>query len=111
MSRGATSRGHSGKIPITLARPKKRAGAAAPSQKSRHFTGISLPSADFVKRAISQKSIAAHALATFGSKEKAQHWMNRPNPLFHGKTPAQVTRIDPVGVEAELVRIDHGVYV
>jgi hypothetical protein len=37
--------------------------------------------------------------------------MNRPNPLFHGKTPSQVMRTDPVGVEAELVRIDHGVYV
>jgi hypothetical protein len=36
--------------------------------------------------------------------------MNRPNPLFHGKTPAQVIEFDLVGVEAELVRIDHGVY-
>jgi uncharacterized protein (DUF2384 family) len=59
---------------------------------------------------ISRHSVAAHALATFGSPEKAQHWMNRPNPLFRGKTPAQVMESDPVGVEAELVRIDHGVY-
>jgi Protein of unknown function (DUF2384) len=36
--------------------------------------------------------------------------MNRPNPLFNGKTPAQVIELDLVGVEAELVRIDHGVY-
>jgi uncharacterized protein (DUF2384 family) len=60
---------------------------------------------------ISPQSIAAHALSTFGSKEKAQHWMNRPNPLFQGKTPSQVMRTDAVAVEAELVRIDHGVYV
>jgi uncharacterized protein (DUF2384 family) len=59
---------------------------------------------------ISRDSIAAHALATFGSLEKARHWMNRPNPLFQGKTPAQVIEVDLVGVEAELVRIDHGVY-
>jgi len=59
---------------------------------------------------ISPKSIAAHALATFGSPEKVQHWMNRPNPLFQGKTPAQVIEFDLLGVEAELVRIDHGVY-
>jgi len=49
-------------------------------------------------------------LATFGSPEKAQHWMNRPNPLFQGKTPAQVIELDLIQVEAELVRIDHGVY-
>ena len=55
--------------------------------------------------------IAVHALATFGSREKAQHWMNRPNPLFQGKTPSQVMRTDPLAVEAELIRIDHGVYV
>ena len=36
--------------------------------------------------------------------------MNRPNPLFDGKSPAQVIEFDLVGVEAELVRIDHGVY-
>ena len=59
---------------------------------------------------ISRDSVTAHALATFGSSEKAHHWMNRPNPLFHGKTPAQVIEFDLVGVEAELVRIDHGVY-
>lgn len=59
---------------------------------------------------LSRDSVAAHALATFGSPEKAQHWMNRPNPLFHGKAPAQVIEFDLVGVEAELVRIDHGVY-
>jgi uncharacterized protein (DUF2384 family) len=59
---------------------------------------------------LSRDSVAAHALATFGTPEKAQHWMNRPNPLFHGKTPAQVIEFDLVEVEAELVRIDHGVY-
>jgi uncharacterized protein (DUF2384 family) len=56
-------------------------------------------------------SIAAHALATFGSPEKAQQWTNRPNSLFQGKTPSQVIEFDLVSVEAELVRIDHGVYI
>ncbi len=59
---------------------------------------------------ISRQSVNAHALATFGSPKKAQHWMNRPNPLFDGKSPAQVIEFNLVGVEAELVRIDHGVY-
>jgi uncharacterized protein (DUF2384 family) len=63
------------------------------------------------RRILSPESVSEHARATFGSVEKAQHWMNRPNPLFQGKTPLEVMQTDPVGVEAELVRIDHGVYV
>ena len=61
-------------------------------------------------RAPSLESIAAHALATFGSSEKAERWMNRPNPVFQGKTPAEMIEFNPVAVEAELVRIDHGIY-
>jgi Protein of unknown function (DUF2384) len=60
--------------------------------------------------AITRESVAAHVLETFGSSEKARHWLNRPNPLFHGKTPAEVLKIDLMLIEAELVRIDHGVY-
>jgi len=36
--------------------------------------------------------------------------MNRANPLFAGKTPAQMIKSDHAAVEAELVRIDHGIY-
>jgi uncharacterized protein (DUF2384 family) len=61
--------------------------------------------------AITFRSVQAHALDTFGSAEKAEHWMNRPNPLFRGKTPKQVLESDPSSVESELVRIDYGVYV
>jgi hypothetical protein len=59
---------------------------------------------------LSAVSVAAHALTTFGTPEKAEHWMKRPNALFGGRTPAQVMKTDLEGVEAELVRIDHGVY-
>jgi len=62
-------------------------------------------------KAPSRESIAVHALDTFGSPEKASHWMNRPNPLFQGKAPVEMIEFDIVGVEAELVRIDHGVYI
>jgi uncharacterized protein (DUF2384 family) len=61
--------------------------------------------------AITAQSIKRHALDTFGTSKKADHWLNRPNPLFDGKTPLQVVRIDPSSVEAALVRIDYGVYV
>jgi len=59
---------------------------------------------------ITVKALEAHALDTFGSKEKAQHWMNRPNAMFQGKSPRDFVQVDPGLVEAELVRIDHGVY-
>jgi Protein of unknown function (DUF2384) len=82
----------------------KNGSSIASSRPGSHKKAASPP-------LISRESVAAHALATFGSPEKAQHWMNRANPLFHGKTPAQVIDFDLIGVEAELIRIDHGVYV
>ena len=60
---------------------------------------------------VTTRSVKAHALDTFGSEIKAQRWLSRPNPLFQGKSPLQVLKANPVLVEAELVRIDHGVYV
>src|SRR5580704_14730820 len=36
------------------------------------------------------QAIRAHALETFGSAKKAEHWMNRPNPQFQGKRPKEV---------------------
>jgi uncharacterized protein (DUF2384 family) len=62
-------------------------------------------------QSVTPQSVKAHALDTFGSAEKAEHWMTRPNPLFDGKTPIEVMQSDPIGVEAALVRIDYGVYV
>jgi uncharacterized protein (DUF2384 family) len=48
---------------------------------------------------------------TFGEEAKAVHWLNRPNPLFAGKTPAEALETDPESVEQELTRIDHGIFV
>jgi Protein of unknown function (DUF2384) len=45
------------------------------------------------------------------ARRKKPSWTNRPNSLFQGKKPAQMIESDLVGVEAELVRIDHGVYI
>jgi hypothetical protein len=126
MSRGKTFRDH----PVGIAKddpakskrrhsvlkitpaPKKRTRAEA----RQHWVfdliePTHLRSVELRKPEISPESVALHALATFGSTEKAQHWLSRPNPLFDGKTPSQVMQADPVEVEAELVRIDHGVYV
>jgi uncharacterized protein (DUF2384 family) len=55
--------------------------------------------------------VRAHALEAFGDAAKVAHWLRRPNQLFQRRTPLQVLRTDPAAVEAELVRIEHGVYV
>lgn len=91
-----------------MARSPKLKNAVARPKASIQGTFRKAPS---VMIKVTAASVAAHALDTFGSAAKAEHWMNRPNPLLHGNTPRQVIESDPSTVEAELVRIDHGVYV
>jgi Protein of unknown function (DUF2384) len=56
-------------------------------------------------------AVLAHAFETFGSPEKANHWLHRPNHIFQGRTPLEVIENDPQAVEIELTRIDYGVYI
>ena len=56
-------------------------------------------------------AVLAHAHETFGSQEKANHWLRRPNHVFQGRTPLEVVGSDPQAVEIELTRIDYGVYI
>ena len=58
---------------------------------------------------ITTRAVEAHAQETFGSAEKAEHWLNT-NSVFRGKTPRQVAKVDPSWVEIALVRINHGDY-
>jgi uncharacterized protein (DUF2384 family) len=60
---------------------------------------------------VQHHSVLAHAFETFGSQEKADHWLRRPNRLFNGRAPLEVIESDPQAVEIELTKIDHGVYV
>jgi uncharacterized protein (DUF2384 family) len=60
---------------------------------------------------VTSATVRAHALEAFGKVEKANHWLQRPNQLFQGRSPLQVLEVDPAAVEAEIVRIEHGVYV
>jgi uncharacterized protein (DUF2384 family) len=60
------------------------------------------------------QAILAHAFETFGSADKAWHWLERPNTLFAGSSPLHLLQTDPTQyelVEDELTRIDHGVFV
>lgn len=67
------------------------------------------PQRDLVKER--QQQVREHVLETFGSVAKAEHWLHRPNQVFQGRTPLQVLEVDPCAIEAELIRIDHGVYI
>ncbi len=60
--------------------------------------------------AVEYASVLSHAVDTFGSRENANAWLNRPNRLFANKTPLQILTQDPEAVEEELVRIDHGMF-
>ena len=55
-------------------------------------------------------AVLAHAVETFGSRIKANAWLNRPNRMFNHKSPLQILTQDPAAVEEELVRIDYGIF-
>jgi len=54
--------------------------------------------------------VLAHAVETFGSRTRANAWLNRPSRIFNNQSPIQVLTQDPAAVEEELVRIDHGMF-
>jgi uncharacterized protein (DUF2384 family) len=74
------------------------------SQKSERTTHVARPGQ-------TSEAVLAHARETFGSEEKANRWLQRPNHVFRGKTPLEAIEQDPQAVEIELTRIDHGVYI
>ncbi len=60
------------------------------------------------------QKVLQHAFETFGSAEKAWHWLERPNLLLAGATPLHLLQNDPTQyelVDDELTRIDYGVFV
>ncbi len=54
--------------------------------------------------------VLAHAVDIFGSRMRANSWLNRPSRIFNNQTPLQVLTQDPAAVEEELVRIDEGIF-
>lgn len=53
-----------------------------------------------------------HALAVFGTAEKALRWLSRPNRALRGRTPVSLltSRSGAKRVQAVLGRIQHGIY-
>jgi uncharacterized protein (DUF2384 family) len=54
--------------------------------------------------------VLLHSADTFGSAEKAERWLRRPHVLLGGVPPLEIIVDRPEAVDAELTRIDHGVY-
>lgn len=54
----------------------------------------------------------AHALDTFGSKEKARSWLATPNPSLSDQRPIELARTieGAERVDEVLTRIDYGIF-
>ena len=61
-------------------------------------------------RVMEYAAVLAHAVDIFGSRVRANAWLNRPNRIFNNQSPIQVLTQDPQAVEEELVRIDEGMF-
>lgn len=56
-----------------------------------------------------RRAVLAHAVETFGSDVKANHWLNQPLRIFQGRTPLNVLETDPDEVEKVLTRIEENI--
>lgn len=64
-------------------------------------------------KALRLARIAAEADRVFGDPARADRWLRRENPAFHGRTPLELlkTEIGATMVETLLHQIDHGIFV
>ncbi len=91
----------------------KEAQKAGFVQKERNEQSMSIGTSAapaFDPKAAEYARVLTHAIDTFGSRANADAWLNEPNRVFGNKSPLQVLTLDPAGVEEELVRIDHGMF-
>lgn len=95
---------HTGKGFTRVATKTRSKKAHREKTPAKYGTKVRTPSLEYA-------NVLAHAVETFGSKTRADSWLNKPNRVFHYKTPLQALITDAPGVEEELVRIDHGIYV
>jgi len=67
---------------------------------------------DEAERAVILVNTLALAERIFGSRDKAEQWLNSPNPHFDGKRPIESLRsaLGAREVEEELIRIDEGYF-
>jgi len=77
-------------------------GASAPAPKTQSAMD---------PQVLEYAMVLVHAVDTFGSRANANAWLNKPNRIFHNRSPLQILTEDPAAVEEELVRIDHGMFI
>lgn len=67
---------------------------------------------DEAERAVILVNTIASAERVFGERDKAERWLNNPNPHFGGKSPIESLRsaLGAREVEEELTRIDEGYF-
>jgi len=69
-------------------------------------------SADESKRVARIARVVAKSVDTFGTLEKASHWLNGSNRALGGQVPLDLLRADEGAQEVETIlgRIDYGLY-
>lgn len=79
---------------------------------SRRLASHSRLSAEESDRAMRLARVLAHAIDTFGSKEKATRWLNSRPIVMEGHTPLELLDTDAGvrWVDTVLGRIDYGIY-
>jgi|SRR5450756_1744516 len=82
--------------------------ASAPNRSTDSRRKAKTPAVD--ARVTEYAQVLTHAVDIFGSRIRANAWLNRPNRIFNNQSPIQVLTQDPEAVEEELVRIDEGIF-
>jgi putative toxin-antitoxin system antitoxin component (TIGR02293 family) len=79
---------------------------------SRRLANGSRLSAEESDRTMRVARVFAQAKDTFGTKEKASHWLQSPNRALRGDVPLELLDTDAgaQSVQTILLRIDYGVY-
>lgn len=79
---------------------------------SRRLASDARLSADESDRMMRLARVMAHAIDTFGTQEKAAHWMQTSNLVLEGQTPLSLLDTDAGvrQVDTILGRIDYGLY-
>lgn len=85
--------------------------ALGPSKSSKRSLAMKKPKTARVdSRVMEYAEVLAHAVEIFGSRVRANAWLNRPSRIFNNQSPLQILTRDPAAVEEELVRIDEGIF-
>lgn len=105
------TRDSAGDFGVRLRADAKVSSAVRASKSARDFPATRKSKvAHSDPRVMEYAEVLAHAVDIFGSRIRANAWLNRPSRIFNNQSPLQVLTQDPAAVEEELVRIDEGIF-